>query len=209
MQYSIIVLWLTSCIYSWTVYEVLACICNERSAFLFQILTANVNTRAQLQTYCVLVPKACMRFTFKCPHLIIMHVIFKLMILNLLPMHRMVFICVCTSTIPYEAFLFQIHSSWVTEYPSGLQPLGDSVNMHWWCHCWQALWSPEDTPSPHNCTHLDGPAWSGQEGGSSVVGRGAHTSGKQKHSWTSLKTTLADRFNWGQCRGSKSEVLSL
>ena len=30
----------------------------------------------------------------------------------------------------YTAFLFQIHSSRITEHPIGLQPLGDIVNMH-------------------------------------------------------------------------------
>ena len=38
-----------------------------------------------------------------------------------------------------------------------------------------ALLSPEDTPPPHNCTHQDEPAWSGQEGGPPVVVRGGHT----------------------------------
>ena len=96
-----------------------------------------------------------------------------------------------------------------------------------------ALWSPGDTPSPHNCTHLDelsegfsagvvmrkvgfsdssvwktnlsftrcnqrtqpfshldGPAWSGQEEGHQGWGEGAHTSGKQKHSLCSQGTSI-------------------
>ena len=47
---------------------------------------------------------------------------------NLLPMD--LYVCMYITT-PYTAFLFQIHSSRITKYPSGLQPLGDIVNMHW------------------------------------------------------------------------------
>ena len=87
---------------------------------------------------------------------------------------------------PHTTFLFQSHSSWITEHPSGLQPLGQHALVM--LLLTDALLSPEDTPPPHNCTHQDGPAWSGQEGGSPVVVRGGHTQGGSRNTPLALLT---------------------
>ena len=96
---------------------------------------------------------------------------------NLLPVD--LYVCMhSTLTTPYAAFLFQIHSSRITKYPSGLQPLGDIVNMHWRRHCRQALFHLQRALLHNITVHI----WMGlhevgRREDHQVVVRGGHTQG--------------------------------